>query len=60
MKYQIKAQQFYNDLNLIRSLSTVLSSTEYSRIPGLFKDFSRLLCGFYSTFQGRFNFQEAL
>ena len=36
-----------------RSLSTVLSPTENSRIQGLFKAFER----FCSTFQGRFNFQ---
>ena len=36
MLHQIKAQQFYTDLGL---LSTVLSSTENSRIQGLFKAF---------------------
>ena len=36
-----------------RSLSTVLSPTENSRIQGLFKAFE----WFSSTFQGRFNFQ---
>ena len=36
-----------------RSLSTVLSPTENSRIQGLFKAFE----WFSSTFQGSFNFQ---
>ena len=37
----------------LKSLSTVLSPTENSRIQGLFKAFE----WFSSTFQGRFNFQ---
>ena len=39
-----------------RSLSTVLSPTENSRIQGHFKAFE----WFSSTFQGRFNFQGLL
>ena len=50
MLHQIKAQQFYTDLGL---LSTVLSSTENSRIQGLFKAFE----WFSRTFQGIYNFQ---
>ena len=50
MLHQIKAQQFYTDLDL---LSTVLSPTENSRIQGLFKASE----WFSSTFQTRFNFQ---
>ena len=37
MLHQIKAQQFYTDID--RALSTVLSPTENSKIQGLFKAF---------------------
>ena len=48
--HQIKAQQFYTDLDLHHACWVI---TENSKIQGLFKAFE----WFYSTLQGRFNLQ---